>query len=126
MSETGPIGQGTAVASWPARTGHIRVFSDPADVIAALDTDLGDTIALVASGGTIFLGPILGLLGGVLCLSGTLRSHLAIVSREYELPCIVGLELDGELETGDRVTIEAGDGAGTVRRAGALSPGRGR
>ncbi|MGV1047000.1 MAG: PEP-utilizing enzyme [Solirubrobacterales bacterium] len=94
------------------------MFEVPADVIAALDTDLEDTIALVSSGGTTFLGPILGLLGGIICLSGTLRSHLAIVSREYGLPCIVGLELDGELHTGDRVTIEADrSGVGTVRSA---------
>ncbi|HEX4109955.1 MAG TPA: PEP-utilizing enzyme [Solirubrobacteraceae bacterium] len=109
MSE---VGRGTAVASWPATTGTVRVFREPQDVIAALDTDLEETIAFVDSGGTTFLGPILGRLGGILCRSGTLRSHLAIVSREYELPCIVGVELNGALDTGDRVTMAA-DGAVT-------------
>jgi phosphohistidine swiveling domain-containing protein len=110
----GQIGRGTAVASWPDTTGTVRVFREPSDVIEALDTDLEQTIAFVESGGTTFLGPILGRLGGILCRTGTLRSHLAIVSREYELPCIVGVELEGALDTGDRVTIAAD---GSVARA---------
>lgn len=83
-------------------------------MIEALETDLENTIAFVESGGTTFLGPILGQLGGIVCRTGTLRSHLAIVSREYELPCIVGTELTEELSTGDRVRI---DDTGTVARA---------
>jgi phosphohistidine swiveling domain-containing protein len=114
----GQIGRGTAVAAWPSTTGTVRRFASPADVIAALDTDLELTIALVESGGTTFLGPILGRLGGILCRTGTLRSHLAIVSREYELPCIVGLELERDLDTGEQVVMEVdGDGLGVVRGA---------
>lgn len=90
-------------------TGTIRRFSDPGDVIAAFDDDLSATIALVSSGGTTFLSPILGRLGGIVALDGTLRSHLAIVSREFDVPCLVGATLDDELPDGALVSLTVVD-----------------
>ncbi|MFT4043891.1 MAG: PEP-utilizing enzyme [Gordonia sp. (in: high G+C Gram-positive bacteria)] len=86
--------------------GRIRNFADPADVIKVFDDDLTDVIALVASGGTTFLSPILGRLGGIICTSGTTRSHLAIVSREYGVPCLLAVDLHGwRPADGDRVRL---------------------
>lgn len=94
--------------------GRIRSFNDPQDVIDVFGDDLEDTIALVESGGTTFLSPILGRLGGIVCTSGTTRSHLAIVSREYEVPCLLAVDLgDWQPADGDAVRLEsAPDGAG--------------
>jgi phosphohistidine swiveling domain-containing protein len=106
------VGTGTAAYAFAPVTGKIKYFKSPADVIASIEEDLGSTIALVDSGGTTFLGPILGRLGGIVSRDGTLRSHLAIVSREFEVPCIVGTALAGDIADGTRVVLERD---GTVR-----------
>lgn len=108
------LGKGVPSYSFAPVTGTLRHFRSPDDVIASLDSDLESTIALVASGGTTFLSPILGRLGGIVCLDGTLRSHLAIVSREFEVPCLVGAELPGDIPDGTTISLRIADGAGVV------------
>ena len=112
------LGKGTPSYTFAPTTGAVKHFRSPDDVIDSLDSDLEATIAVVASGGTTFLSPILGRLAGVVCLDGTLRSHLAIVSREFELPCLVGTALTGDLPDGGEITLEIVDGSGLVRSAG--------
>ncbi|MBY8857240.1 hypothetical protein K7711_12190 [Nocardia sp. CA2R105] len=94
---TSELGRHTGVSAYHfgIARGRIRVFHAPEDVIDVFGDDLDDVIALVESGGTTFLSPILGRLGGIVCTNGTTRSHLAIVSREYEVPCLLGVDLDG-------------------------------
>ncbi len=112
------IGKGLASYPFAPVTGTIRRFETPQDVIASIEEDLEVMVALVRSGGTTFLSPILGRLGGIVACDGTLRSHLAIVSREFEVPCLVGVELLAEIEDGSQVTlVSAADGTGTVSLA---------
>ncbi|MFD4250063.1 PEP-utilizing enzyme [Amycolatopsis thermoflava] len=111
------VGKGVPSYAFASVTGTVRHFRSPDDVIASLDSDLESTIALVASGGTTFLSPILGRLGGIVCLDGTLRSHLAIVSREFEVPCLVGTDLPADLADGTEIVLEIEDGTGVVRQA---------
>jgi phosphohistidine swiveling domain-containing protein len=112
MTSLREIGTGTPSYAFAPVTGTIRYFKSPADVIASINEDLESTIALVDSGGTTFLGPILGRLGGIVSRDGTLRSHLAIVSREFEVPCLVGTTLSAEPADGTRVVLT---NDGTVR-----------
>lgn len=109
------VGKGTPSYAFGKATGVIRHFRSPQDVIDSLDSDLESTVALVASGGTTFLSPILGRLGGIVCLDGTLRSHLAIVSREFEVPCLVGTDLTVDVTDGTEVVLAVEDGTGVVR-----------
>jgi phosphohistidine swiveling domain-containing protein len=111
------IGKGDIAYGKGTVKGVIRRFTTPDDVLDVIDADLDDTIALVESGGTTFLSPILGRLGGLVCTSGTLRSHLAIVSREFQLPCLMAVDLTEELDTGAEVALVMDDGGqGTVQR----------
>jgi len=103
------IGSGTPAYRFPSVTGRARWFRSPSDVIESIDSDLESTIALVESGGTTFLSPILGRLGGIICQDGTLRSHLAIVSREFEVPCLVGTQLLEVPADGAELILEAPD-----------------
>ncbi|GAA1271065.1 hypothetical protein GCM10009609_37700 [Pseudonocardia aurantiaca] len=112
------IGKGVPSYTFGRVTGTVRTFQSPSDVIASLDSDLESTIALVESGGTTFLSPILGRLGGIVCRDGTLRSHLAIVSREFEVPCLVGTDLTEAVDDGTEVVLDIVDGAGVVRVRG--------
>lgn len=63
------------------------------------------TIAIIDDSGGTLTAPILGDFAGVVCMGGTIRSHLGILTREYGVPCLMAAELDG-LQDGDRVTVE--------------------
>ena len=105
---------GISSHAFGSANGRVHNFRDPSDVIAVFEDDLSEVIAVVESGGTTFLSPILGRLGGIVCTSGTTRSHLAIVSREYGVPCLLAVDLQGWQPTdGDRIRLTsspAGEG----------------
>lgn len=105
-TDIGSIGSGVPSFRFPPTTGTVRHFNTPQDVIASINDDLESIIAVVASGGTTFLSPILGRLGGIVALGGTLRSHLAIVSREFEVPCLVGANLTADLADGAQIRLD--------------------
>lgn len=99
------VGSGVPSFRFPDATGIARHFRTPGDVLASINDDLESVIAVVASGGTTFLSPILGRLGGIVALDGTLRSHLAIVSREFEVPCLVNTSFETGLVDGDEIQL---------------------
>lgn len=72
-------------------------------------------IVLVEDAGTTTLAPVLSNLKGVVCTSGALGSHLAIVTREFGIPALMGttLDYDGELAN-QRVRIEPREGTSGV------------
>ena len=65
-----------------------------------------DTIAIVDDSGGTLTAPILERFKGVLCAGGTTRSHLAILTREYGIPCFMNARLSG-IKTGDRIEMES-------------------
>ena len=64
-----------------------------------------DTIAIVDDSGGTLTAPILEKFKGVLCAGGTTRSHLAILTREYGIPCLMNSRLSG-IKDGQRVEVE--------------------
>jgi hypothetical protein len=64
-----------------------------------------NTIAVIDDSGGTLTAPILGEFTGVLCMGGTTRSHLGILTREYGIPCLMAVELDG-LAEGDEIVVE--------------------
>ena len=64
-----------------------------------------DTIAVIDDSGGTLTAPILGDFKGVVCMGGTIRSHLGILTREYNVPCLMASKLEG-LKDGDRITVE--------------------
>ncbi|SNS35932.1 PEP-utilizing enzyme [Rhodococcoides kyotonense] len=110
ITDTAVAGSGVPSYRFESTTGVIRRFVSPQDVIASLDEDVESMVALVHSGGTTFLSPILGRLAGIIACDGTLRSHLAIVSREFEVPCLVGAVVDPGLSDGATVRLDYVDG----------------
>jgi signal transduction protein with GAF and PtsI domain len=74
-----------------------------------------ETIVLVEDAGTTTLAPVLSRLKGVVCTSGALGSHLAIVTREFGIPALMGTSLDYEGDlTNQRVRIEPREGTAGV------------
>ncbi len=64
-----------------------------------------DTIAIVDDSGGTLTAPVLEKFKGVLCAGGTTRSHLAILTREYGIPCLMNVRLAG-IKTGDKIEVE--------------------
>lgn len=63
------------------------------------------TIAIIDDSGGTLTAPILEGFAGVVCMGGTVRSHLGILTREYGIPCLMAAELDG-LADGDTIHVE--------------------
>ena len=64
-----------------------------------------NTIAVVEDSGGTLTAPVLEKFTGVLCAGGTTRSHLAILTREYGIPCLMNARLSG-IRDGDRLMLE--------------------
>ena len=109
------IGTGTKVFDAEPVHGVWRRLNAPDDVLDLMDTSAEGVIACVADAGATFLAPIFDDLAGVVCLSGTPLSHIGIVSREYQVPCIMGTQLVSEPEDGSAVEIDCSGAVGIVR-----------
>jgi signal transduction protein with GAF and PtsI domain len=110
------VGRGTRVFEAAPVRGSWRPMHSPDDVIALMDEDLSDPIiVMVADAGATFLAPIFEDLAAVVCLSGTPLSHIGIVSREYEVPCIMSTSLADEPEHGSEVEVDCSGADGVVR-----------
>jgi len=74
--------------------GELRYVTTMKEVIQLLKEGANGKIVLVKDGGTTFLAPILSKLAGVVCITGALGSHLAIVTREFEIPALMGTKIE--------------------------------
>jgi signal transduction protein with GAF and PtsI domain len=99
------VGRGAKVFDHEPVRGRFRVLDGPDDVLDLMDTGAEGVIALVRDAGATFLAPIYHELTGVVCTSGTVRSHIGIVSREFQVPCVMGTTFDGE-EPADGADVE--------------------
>jgi hypothetical protein len=87
-------------------TGTARFVSTVDRVMELLTTGVpAGTIAIIDDSGGTLTAPILGDFTGVICMGGTIRSHLGILTREYSVPCLMAAELDG-LKEGDEIVVE--------------------
>jgi signal transduction protein with GAF and PtsI domain len=88
----------------------------PDDVIELMDSGAEGVVALVRDAGATFLAPLYHELTAVVCTSGTPRSHIGIVSREFQVPCVMGTAFpDGEPADGDTVEVDCSGADGVVR-----------
>ena len=74
----------------------------PDDVLALMDTGAEGVVALVRDAGATFLAPIYHELTAIICTSGTVRSHIGIVSREFQVPCVMACAFSAERAGGGR------------------------
>ena len=109
------IGTGTRVFEARAVRGVWRKLTSPDDVLELMDTSAEGVVACVADAGATFLAPIFDELAAVVCLSGTPLSHIGIVSREYQVPCVMAAVLSGEPADGDAVEVDCSTDPGVVR-----------
>jgi phosphohistidine swiveling domain-containing protein len=101
------VGVGDNVFKAPADiTGTARYIADVDTVMEMLTEGVPEnTVAIIDDSGGTLTAPILGDFTAVVCMGGTVRSHLGILTREYNVPCLMNADLDG-LADGDEVTVE--------------------
>lgn len=102
------IGKGLNVFDTTPVEGRSKWLDSPQDVLAFATSgeDVSDVVVIARGGTTTFVAPALSLgVRGVLTLQGGVESHLGIVSREFGIPCIVGVSFtEGrETERGEKV-----------------------
>jgi hypothetical protein len=115
------IGRGLRAFEHPAVRGTWRFLAGPDDVLGLMDGGGGDgVVAAVQDAGATFLAPLYHELTAVVCLSGTPRSHIGIMAREFKLPCVVAADFpDGLPAAGAEVEVDcSGPGDGGVVRTG--------
>lgn len=73
----------------------MRYLPDPGSVISLIESGaLAEHILLVRGGTTTFLAPALSMGAiGVITMSGAPQSHLGILSREFQIPCVMTAHL---------------------------------
>lgn len=71
------------------------------------------TIAIIDDSGGTLTAPIIEQFTGVICAGGTVRSHLGILTREYNIPCVMNAKIAG-IQEGDQVVIESSAAAKTT------------
>lgn len=112
----GEWARGTKVFEHPPVRGTWQVLEGPDDVLDLMDTGAEGVIVLVRDAGATFLSPIFHELAGVVCSGGTPRSHIGIVSREFQVPCVMGAEFPaGEPPSGGEVELDCSGADGVLR-----------
>ncbi len=109
------IGTGTRVFAAAPVQGAWRRLTSPDDVLTLMDSSAVGVVACVADAGATFLAPIFDELTAVVCLSGTPQSHIGIVSREYQVPCVMAASLSREPADGDVIEVDCSTEPGVVR-----------
>lgn len=110
------MGTGTKVFDAAPVVGTLRVLTDVDDVLGLMDDGADGVVALVRDAGATFLGPLFHELTGIVCTGGTLRSHIGIVSREFQVPCIMGVRFTGpEPADGTTVEVDCSGDEGVIR-----------
>lgn len=100
------VGTGDNVFKASDVTGTARYISDVEKVMEMLTGGVPEnTVAIIDDSGGTLTAPILGDFKAVVCMGGTVRSHLGILTREYNVPCLMNATLDG-LKDGDEVSVE--------------------
>jgi signal transduction protein with GAF and PtsI domain len=107
------IGRGAKVFDHAPVRGRFLAMEGPDDVLALMDSGAEGVVALVRDAGATFLAPIYHELTAIVCTSGTVRSHIGIVSREFQVPCAMACAFaDAEPATGTEVELDcSGDDA---------------
>jgi signal transduction protein with GAF and PtsI domain len=110
------IGRGAKVFDASPVRGRWLPLESPDDVLALMESGAEGVIALVRDAGATFLAPVYHELAGVVCTSGTPRSHIGIVSRDFQVPCVMGCAFSGvEPDSGTEVEVDCSGDDGVVR-----------
>ncbi|MFT4128108.1 MAG: PEP-utilizing enzyme [Gordonia sp. (in: high G+C Gram-positive bacteria)] len=99
-------GHGERVSGTASVTGTVVEIRTTEDVLPLFDHCPDALIVLLHTSGGTILSPLFSDINGVISTVGSTGSHVAILSREFGIPCVMGAELTEELN-GKVVRIDA-------------------
>ena len=96
-------------------TGKLRIIHSVEDILALKQEADNSLILLVSVAGIAGLTPILPRIAGIICTSGGINSHVAIISREFGIPCLVSATIDqSRIMNGNTIALVLEDEKGEV------------
>ena len=104
------IGTGIKAFTTPkGATGKILFLDTPDEVLDFIDgPDVEETIVISRGGTTTFMSPaLMSGVAGLITLQGAPESHLGILSREFDIPCVMTTVFSEGVETARGETIPA-------------------
>lgn len=102
----GAIGRGDNVFRHADVEGEVLVLREVAEITRLIEEGVPEgVIAVIDDSGGTMTAPILPEFEAVLCRAGTVRSHLAIIAREFEVPVLMGCVFNREPVTGERLRV---------------------
>jgi hypothetical protein len=110
------VGHGDNVVSYPRNVVGVARYVHTADDVMDLMVNgvPPDTIAIIDDSGGTLTAPILEDFKAVVCMGGTVRSHLGILTREFGIPCLMNAKVSG-IKTGDRLELNTSAPARTAQ-----------
>lgn len=103
----GAIGDGDNVYRADDVTGQVMVIRRVGDVNRLIEDGVPEgTIAVIDDSGGTLTAPLLPDFEAVICLAGTVRSHLGILGREFGVPTLMAARLSRPLLDGEWITVE--------------------
>lgn len=104
------IGRGQVTSGSGCR-GTLRVIGGVADVLRLLQGDPGAAVLLMTSASATAATPLFPRIRGVICTTGAATSHLAIIAREFDLPCVMGCRIERPEQFEGRTVMVDAEGA---------------
>lgn len=105
--EEDALGLGDNVFSTEDVEGEVLIIRQVSEVDRLMREGVpAGTIGVIDDAGGTMTAPILPEFDAILCRAGTVRSHLAIISREYGVPVLMGVQLRRELHNGERIRVQ--------------------
>ena len=100
------VGYGDNVVTYPANVTGVALYVQTTEEVMELMMNgvPPGTIAVIDDAGGTLTAPILEQFKAVVCMGGTVRSHLGILSREYGIPCLMNSKVAG-IRNGDRLEL---------------------
>jgi phosphohistidine swiveling domain-containing protein len=91
------VGKGLAIGVYEPVRGICRFVADINTVMQLVQEDVSRYILVVPTASATGIAPILAEVKAVICTSGGETSHLALVCREFGVPCVMRTQLSAEL-----------------------------
>ncbi len=91
------IGQGNVTSGGDCQ-GLLRVVESVEDVLRLMKQDISEVILLTPTASATIMTPLFPRIKGVVCTTGGATSHVAIVAREFDLSCIMGVQFDPQFD----------------------------
>ncbi len=87
-------------------TGTIMIVREVSEVDRLITEGVPEgTIGVIDDAGGTMTAPILPDFEAVICLAGTVRSHPAIIAREFGVPTLMNVRLARHLVDGEKVIV---------------------